>query len=109
MLLLEDGVIASLAAAGLAAVICLALRAVRPRCRGTLDAVAVVPCCGSGERLEQTVRALEALRSERGGFSRIVILDCGLDGEAGRIAQLLCREGADVALCDRAALIDEIG
>lgn len=109
MRLLEDGLVAALSSIGLVTVIFLAISAVvHPRCRGTLDTLAVVPCCGGADRLEHTVRALERLRYERGGFTRIIILDCGLDEDAKRVAALLCRDDYDVTLCDRAALLDRI-
>lgn len=110
MQLLEDGLIAFLASAGLAAVILLAAAALaRPRGRWAEGAVAVVPCRGGAEQLEQTVRALERLRGACGCFSRIVILDRGLDGEAKRVAALLCRGGCGVMLCTEAELAERMG
>ncbi len=101
MQLLEDGIVAALAAVGLAALLYLLISAlVRPRCRGTLDALAAVPCrAGETARLEYTVRALERARDECGGLRRIVILDLGMDDEAKRLAAVLCREKPDVFLC----------
>ena len=100
MRMLEDGVIAALAAIGLVTVLFLLLSAlVRPRCRGALDSVAVVPCRGGPEGLEYTVNALTRLRWERGGFRRVVILDRGMDAEAKQVAALLCRENYGVSLC----------
>ena len=100
MRLLEDGIIAALAAIGLVTLLFLLISAlVRPRARGILDAFAVVPCgAEDGEKLEYTVRALERARYEYGAFRRIVILDCGMDEEARKIAALLCRDSFDVTL-----------
>ena len=100
MRLLEDGIIAALAAVGLVALLFLLISAlVRPRARDTLGAFAIVPCgAKDGEKLEHTVRALERARYEYGGFRRIVILDRGMDEETRKIAALLCRDGFDVAL-----------
>lgn len=101
MQLLEDGVIAALAAVGLVTLLFLLISAFfLPRRRDLLDAVAVTPCrAGEGAALEHTVRALERARYEYGGFRRIVILDCGMDEDARRVAALLCRDSFDVSLC----------
>ena len=103
MRLLEDGIIAALAAVGLVALLFLLISAlVRPRARDTLGALAVVPCgAEDGEKLEYTVRALERARYEYGGFRRVVILDCGMDEDARKVAALLCRDAFDVSLCSR--------
>ena len=106
MRLLEDGIIAALAAVGLVTLLFLIISAlVRPRCRGTLDAVAVVPCRGGDcAKLEHTVHMLERTRYEYGGFCRIVILDCGIDEETRKVAALLCKEDYDVTLCSKEQL-----
>ena len=111
MQLLEDGIIAALAAIGLVTLLFLVISAfVRPRCRAALDAVAVVPCHGGDcAKLEHTVHMLERTRYEYGGFCRIVILDCGLDEEAKQVAALLCKEDYDVALCGKSALLETLG
>ena len=107
MRLLQDGVVAALAAIGLTAVIFLLISAVvHPRRRGTVGAIALVPVCGEEKRLEYTVRALERSRYEEGGFSRIVIVDCGLAEEYRRVAELLCRDDYDVVLCRPGELPD---
>ena len=102
MELLHDGVIAALSAIGLTAVIWVIAGAIlHPRRRGTLDAVAVIPASGAAENLEYTVRALERSRYEVGGFTRIVILDCGLSEDALRVADILCRDDYDVTICKK--------
>ena len=64
MRLLQDGVVAALAAIGLTAVIFLLVSAiVHPRRRGTIPATAVIETCGEAKTLEYTVRALR-MRSE---------------------------------------------
>lgn len=108
--LLQDGAVAALSAIGLACVLWMLLSAVlHPRQRGTLDAVALVPVRGAAAELEHTVRMLERARYERGGFTRIIILDCGMDEETRRLAELLCRDDYDVSLCQCAALLRELG
>ena len=109
MRLLEDGIIAALAAIGLMTLLFLLISAlVRPRARDMLGALAVVPCgAEDGGRLEYTVRALERARYEYGGFRRIVILDCGMDEDARKLAALLCRDSFDVILRSREQLKQE--
>ena len=102
MELLHDGVIAALAAIGLTAVIWVTAGAIlHPRRRGMIDAVAVIPVSGAAENLEYTVRALERTRFETGGFTRIVILDCGLGEDAIKVADILCRDDYDVTICKK--------
>ena len=104
MRLLQDGVVAALAAIGLTAVIFLLVSAiVHPRRRGT---TAVIETCGEAKTLEYTVRALLRSRYEEGGFSRVVIVDCGLADEPRRVAELLCRSEYEVYLCQREELTD---
>lgn len=109
MQLLADGIIAALAAVGLATLLFLLLSALlRPRRCDAMDAIAVVPCPrGEGAKLEQTVRLLTRTRYERGGFCRIVILDRGMDENTRQIAALLCREYYDVSVCSSVSFLDE--
>lgn len=100
MQLLQDGVVAALAAIGLTTVLFLLISAlVHPRRRGCAEATALIPARGSEPRLAYTVRALTRSRFEEGGFSRIVIVDRGMDEETARIAAILCREEEDVSVC----------
>ena len=109
MQLLEDGIIAALAAIGLVTLLFLIISAfVRPRGRGALDTIAVVPCRdGDCARLEQTVHTLERSRYEYGGFRRIVILDRGMDEDTHKVAALLCKENFDVTICNNTSFLDE--
>lgn len=109
MRLLEDGIIAALAAIGLVTLLFLLISAlVRPRAGDMLGALAVVPCgAQDGKKLEQTVRALERARYEYGGFQRIVILDRGMDEEARKLAALLCRDNFNVSIRSREQLKQE--
>jgi len=94
-------------AIGLTAVIFLLVSAiVPPRRRGTIPATAVIETCGEAKTLEYTVRALLRSRYEEGGFSRVVIVDCGLADEPRRVAELLCRSEYEVYLCQREELTD---
>lgn len=107
MRLLQDGVVAALAAIGLTAVIFLLVSAiVHPRRRGCIPATAVVEARGEAKALEYTVRALLRSRYEEGGFSRVVIVDCGLAEEPRCAAELLCRSEYEVYLCKKEDLTD---
>jgi len=100
MQLWQDGLVALLAAIGLASLMWMVVHAlfmVRPeRRQGVL---ALIPAQGDGEALEQQVRALEGLRRERGMLGMILLVDCGLTEEGRRLARLLAKENRWVALC----------
>ena len=107
MRLLQDGLVAMLAAVGLATilwmVVSLFLRSKRqffPR------VTAVVRASGAGGDLEYIVRTLSQLRYERGTFGTILILDCGLTEEGRELAGLLTREEEYVVLCPREQAAD---
>ena len=102
MQLLQDGVIAALAAVGLATIVWFTVTALtHPRERVRSETAVIV---GAAETLEHTVRTLESERYASGGFSRIIIADCGMDEDAQRVAQLLCRESFDVTVCPQGDL-----
>ncbi len=100
MQLWQDGVVALLAAVGLASLMWMAVRAVLfagpPRRQG---AVALVSARGDGESLEEQVCLLDQLRREQGGIGLILLVDCGLTEEGRRLCSLLAREERRVALC----------
>lgn len=105
MQLLQDGVIAALAAVGLATIVWFTVTALtHPRERVRSETAVIVPARGAAETLEHTVRTLESERYASGGFSRIIIVDCGMDEDAQRVAQLLCRESFDVTVCPQGDL-----
>ncbi len=112
MQLLQDGVIAALAAVGLATIVWFTVTALtHPRERVRSETAVIVPARGAAETLEHTVRTLESERYASGGFSRIIIADCGMDEDAQRVAQLaqrvaqlLCRESFDVTVCPQGDL-----
>lgn len=109
MQLLEDGIIAALAAIGLVTLLFALLSALlRPRKCAVSDAFAVVPCrSGEGARLERTVRTLERARYDCGGFCRIVILDRGMDEDTRKVAALLCHDSYDVTICNNLSEFNE--
>ena len=107
MKLLQDGVIAMLAAIGLATILWVLVSIfLRVKQRTFPGAAAVVPARGLGNDLEHTVHELEQLRYERGSFGDIVIVDCGLAPEGRDLAQHLTREEENVLFCRRDDLAD---
>ena len=70
MQLLQDGVIAALAAVGLATIVWFTVTALtHPRERVRSETAVIVPARGAAETLEHTVRTLESERYASGGFS----------------------------------------
>ena len=107
MKLLQDGIVAMLAAVGLATLLWLAASLfLRFRREALCQVAAMVPARGSAGGLVHTVRALEQLRRDHGGFGSIVIVDCGLNQVGRQVAALLARDERDVALCGREELAD---
>ena len=69
MQLLQDGVIAALAAVGLATIVWFTVTALtHPRERVRSETAVIVPARGAAETLEHTVRTLESERYASGGF-----------------------------------------
>ncbi len=107
MRLLQDGVVAALAAIGLTTIIFLFLSAiVHPRRRDALPATAVVEDCGDGRARVSPLRSLLLSLSENGGFTRGGSVDSGLSEEPRCAAELLCRSEYEVYLCKKEELTD---
>lgn len=99
MRLWEDGILALLAAIGLASIIWTLVRTVlfQPPMR---QGIVVLICArGDGEELEQQVRELTVLRRERGIVGEIFLVDCGLSEEGRHICRLLARSDRRIILC----------
>ena len=106
MHLWQDGLVAMLAAVGLASLMWAVVKTVlyaRPERRQGV--VALVPAQGDGEALEQQVNALALLRREQGVFEMILLVDCGLSEEGLKISRMLAKRDRWVAVCRK----DEIG
>ena len=107
MRLWQDGVVALLAAIGLASILWTVVRAVLyagpERRKGV---VALLPAAGGGEGLEEQVKTLRALRSEQELFGMVLLVDCGLSEEGRRLAKLLVREDRWVSLCGQDEVAD---
>ena len=105
MRLLQDGLVAMLAAIGLAMLLWLIVSIFIRMKKETLHHVlAVIPARGGANGLEHTVHVLEQLRYDHGGFGTILIVDCGLNEVGRQVAALLSKEDRDVALCLREEL-----
>lgn len=111
MSLWQDGLVALLAAIGLASILWTAVRAVLfagPARRREIGLL--LPAQGDGERLEEQLRVLETLRREQGLTGRALLVDCGLTQEGRRLADLLAGKYRWVTLCGReqvAAFLEE--
>ena len=93
MQLWQDGVVALLAAIGLASLVWTAVRAVLfagPERRREIGLL--LPAQGDGENLEQQVRQLSRLRYEQGVLGMVLVVDCGLSEEGRKLAKVLSRE-----------------
>ena len=102
MQLWQDGLVALLAAIGLASIFWTIIRAVLyagpDRRKGV---VALLPASGGGEGLEEQVRTLRALREERTLFGMVLVVDCGLTEEGRKLARLLAGQDRWVSFCRR--------
>lgn len=107
MQLLQDGLVAMLAAIGLASMMWVVVKAVlyAPLEWRRPGAVALIPAQGDGDGLEEQVRTMERLRKEQALVSTVLLVDCGLTEEGLRLARLLARDRRWVAVCAR----EEIG
>ncbi len=100
MQLWQDGLVAALAAVGLASILWMAVRTIlfAPPPQRWRTAV-LISAQGDGAHLEDQVRSLTRLGREQGAFGRVLIVDCGLTEEGRKLAQLLVREDRWVSLC----------
>ena len=105
MRLLQDGLVAMLAAVGLATILWMVVSLfLRSKRKLFSDVTAVVRASGDGNGLEYAVHTLSQLRYERGAFGTILILDCGLSEEGRQLAGLLAAAHPRVRLCGREEL-----
>ena len=106
MQLWQDGLVAMLAAIGLASLMWTVVRAAlfaRPEQKQ--DILVLLPAQGDGENLEQQVRQLSRLRYEQGVLGMVLVVDCGLSEEGRKLAKVLSREDRWVSVCKK----EEIG
>ena len=100
MALLQDGLIAFLAAVGLTTVVWLVagvlLRTGRPTVPGLL---LVLPLRGEALAMEADVRELRRLRNQLPG-AKIVLADCGMTQDAKALARYLAEREQNAELVD---------
>jgi len=103
MQLWQDGLVAVLAAIGLASLMWSVVKAVLygPRQEKRQGAVALIPAKGDGEHLEEQVRSLGVLRREQGIFGPVLLVDCGLTEEGRKLCALLEKKDRFVSVCTR--------
>ena len=102
MNLWQDGIVALLAAVGLASIIWTVVRAIvfaGPERRREIGFL--LPAQGDGEHLEEQVRSLGALRREQGIFGPVLLVDCGLTEEGRKLCALLAKKDRFVSVCTR--------
>ena len=100
MQLWQDGLLAMLAAVGLASLLWgLVLAVLCPGTPRQRSLVALIPAQGNGETLEQQVRTLRRIRQEQNVFSLILLVDCGLNKEGQKLSRLIARQDRWVTIC----------
>lgn len=93
MALFRDSLIALLAAMGLITVFFLAVKALFGREKDLASAVyLVLPVSEKTKDMERAVSVLQRFRREYGGAAKAVVLDCGMEEQQRRMAQILQRE-----------------
>lgn len=98
MELLQDGVIALLAAIGLASVVWITVGTLLPGGKCTnRELLLVLPLRGEAPAMEADVRELRRARRELPGAT-IVLADCGMTEEARELAEYYCTKESGVAL-----------
>lgn len=108
MRLWQDGVIALLAAIGLASILWTLIRLLFFRPVAAHRMVVLICAQGDGDGLEQQVRALTMLRRERGLVGEILLVNCGLSEEGRHLCYLLAREEHSVTFCHSEEVINYI-
>lgn len=96
-----NGVLAFLAAVGIAALVWLVTGVLLRRRPPEVPAVLVLPACGGAEALEGWVRALLEVRAQLGRSAKITVVDCGLTAEGVRRVQLLAQRFDKIMVLDR--------
>ena len=96
-----NGVLAFLAAVGIAARVWLVTGVLLRRRPPEVPAVLVLPACGGAEALEGWVRTLLEVRAQLGRSAEITVVDCGLTAEGARRVQLLAQRFDKIMVLDR--------
>ncbi len=93
MSVVQDALVAFLAAIGLTSLVWLGVEILCRRRERTGRAVIMLPLYGAAEEMETSVQALQRERE-----LPLLLVDCGLSEEALHRAQLLVRDGEGVEL-----------
>ena len=101
MRLWQDGLIALLAAIGLASIFWMIISAVVFTPARRQHAVALICARGNGEDLEDQVRTLSLLQARRNAVDEILLVDCGLTEEGRTLCRLLAGQNRRVSLCGK--------
>ena len=96
-----NGVLAFLAAVGIAALVWLVTGVLLRRRPPEVPVVLVLPACGGAEALEGWVRTLLEVRAQLGRSAEITVVDCGLTAEGARRVQLLAQRFDKIMVLDR--------
>ena len=99
MRLWQDGLVALLAAIGLASILWLIVRAVLFAPAHQRCATALICARGDGEDLEAQVVTLSLLRLEHNAVDEILLVDCGLTEEGRKLCRLLAGKHRRVSFC----------
>lgn len=97
MTLLQDGVIALLAAVGLTAILWLLADMIFRR-REEVPVVLLLPVKGAAAEMEYQVHCLMELRTRTGRYTPIILADCGLCAEAKNRAEKLTQTNTSVTM-----------
>lgn len=97
MTLLQDGVIALLAAVGLTAILWLIADMIFRR-REEVPVVLLLPVKDAAEEMEYQVHCLMEVRTRTGRYTPIILADCGLNAEAKERADKLTQTHTGVAM-----------
>lgn len=74
-------------------------RLIAPTQQGTVPVFAVIPASGDGDGLEQTLRHLHWLKTEKLSRFTVVIVDAGLTQAGLDLVQALKRKDASLLFC----------
>lgn len=72
---------------------------VSPSQQGTAPVFAVVPAAGSGDGLEQTLRHLHWLRTEKLSHFTILVVDAGLSPAGRELIETMLRKDPSLLFC----------
>lgn len=66
----------------------------------------VLKVCGSAPALEQVLKSLSSMKDD--GKMAVIILDCGMDAETRKVAELSAGNKSEIILCDKSEIEEVI-